>query len=134
MCIGSALSSTPTDFSVYEFPDLSGALSEYLDLKEIFNKAQATSLPFHCPYDGAIDLLPGTFQPKDRLYPLSAPEPQAKEKYISDSLAAGIIRPSLSPGGTELFFVGKKDKSLIPSIDYQGLENTITVKNGYSLS
>ncbi len=54
------------------------------------------------------------------------------EKYISDSLAAGLIRPSSSPAGAGFFFVGKKDGSLRPCIDYRGLNN-ITVKNTYPL-
>ena len=54
------------------------------------------------------------------------------EKYLSESLAAGIIRPSSSPAGAGLFFVGKKDGSLRPCIDYRGI-NKITVKNRYPL-
>jgi len=33
------------------------------------------------------------------------------EHYISESLAAGIIRPSSSPVGAGFFFVQKKDKT-----------------------
>ncbi|KAG1944952.1 retrotransposable element [Pimephales promelas] len=58
----------------------------------------------HRPYDCAIDLLP----------------------------AAKFIRPSSSPAGAGFFFVGKKDGSLRPCIDYRGLNN-ITVKNTYPL-
>ena len=54
------------------------------------------------------------------------------EEYIRSSLAAGIIRPSSLPAGAGFFFVGKKDKSLRPCIDYRGL-NDITVKNRYPL-
>ncbi len=54
------------------------------------------------------------------------------EKYISDSLAAGFIRPSSSKAGAGFFFVGKKDGSLRPCIDYRWLNN-ITVKNTYPL-
>jgi len=54
------------------------------------------------------------------------------EKYINESLAAGIIRPSSSPLGAGFFFVGKKDGSLRPCIDYRGL-NQITIKNKYPL-
>ncbi|KAI3368652.1 hypothetical protein L3Q82_025654 [Scortum barcoo] len=74
-------------------PDLKGVPSEYLDFREVFNKAKATSLPPHRPYDCAIDLQPGTTPPRGRLYSLSAPEREAMEAYINDSLAAGIIRP-----------------------------------------
>ncbi len=43
------------------------------------------------------------------------------EKYISDSLASGFIRPSSSPAGAGFFFVGKKDGSRL-------LENGLFVK------
>ncbi|KAI3351084.1 hypothetical protein L3Q82_005649 [Scortum barcoo] len=65
--------------------------------------------------------------PRGRLYSLSAPEREAMEAYINDSLAAGIIRPSSSPAGAGFFFVEKKDKTLRPCIDYHGL-NDITIK------
>uniref|UniRef100_A0A3Q3A042 Reverse transcriptase domain-containing protein n=1 Tax=Kryptolebias marmoratus TaxID=37003 RepID=A0A3Q3A042_KRYMA len=67
-----------------------------------------------------------------RLYPLSGPEEKAMREYISEALQAGIIRPSSSPAGAGFFFVGKKDGSLRPCIDFRGL-NDITVKNRYPL-
>lgn len=54
------------------------------------------------------------------------------EEYISNSLAAGLNRPSSSPLGAGFFFVSKKDKTLRPCIDYRGL-NDITVRNRYPL-
>lgn len=81
-------------------------------------------MPLHCPHDCAIDLLAGSFPPKGRLYSLSTLETQS----IDSSLATGIIRPSSSPAGAGFFFVGKKDESLCPCIEYRGL-NDITVKN-----
>lgn len=68
--------------------------------------------------------------PKGRLFSLS--ETRTMERYIHDSLVAGIIQPSSSPAGAGFFFVGKKDKSLRPCIDYRGL-NDITIKNRYPL-
>ncbi len=112
--------------------DLSNVPAEYLDLKVVFSKSRAASLPPHRPYDCAIELLSGMSPPKGRLYSLFTPESEAMEKYISDSLAAKIIRPSSSPAGAGFFFVEKKDGSLRPCIDYRGL-NSITVKNTYSL-
>ena len=131
-CLKSALGfeSNPSEDS--EFPDLSAVPSEYLALKEAFNKVKATSLPPHRPYDCEINLLSGSTPPKGRLYSLSGPEQRAMESYINDSLNAGIIRPSSSPAGAGFFFVGKKNGSLRPCIDYRGL-NTITVKNRYPL-
>lgn len=115
-----------------EFPDLSSVPPEYMDLKPVFSKSKASSLPPHRPYDCAINLLPGTTPPRGGLYSLSRPETEAMNKYIQESLAAGIIRPSSSPAGAGFFFVGKKDGSLRPCIDYRGL-NEITVKNRYPL-
>ncbi len=87
-----------------EMGSLSNVPEEYLDLKEVFSKSRAASLPPHRPYDCAIDLVPGMSLPKGRLYSLSVPEREAMEKYISDSLTAGFIRPSSSPAGAGFFF------------------------------
>ncbi len=38
---------------------LSNVPKEYLDLKEVFSKSRAASLPPHRPYDCAIDLVAG---------------------------------------------------------------------------
>ena len=83
-------------------------------------------------YDCAIDLLAGTSPPRGRLFSLSAPERRAMERYIGESLAAGLIRPSSSPAGARFFFVSKKDGTLRPCIDYRGL-NAIMVKKRYPI-
>ncbi len=131
-CLVSAGFSVSCSLLQDEMGSLSNVPEEYLDLKEVFSKSRAASLPPHRPYDCAIELVPGMSPPKGRLYSLSVPEREAMEKYISDSLTAGIIRPSSSPAGAGFFFVTKKDGSLRPCIDYRGLNN-ITVKNTYPL-
>ena len=113
-------------------PDLSSVPEEYHDLGEVFSMSRALSLPPHRPYDCAIDLLSGAPLPGSRLFNLSRPERESMEEYIGESLSTGIIRTSSSPVGAGFFFVGKKDGSLRPCIDYRGL-NTITVKNRYPL-
>ena len=106
---------------------------EYHDLREVFCKSRATSLPPHRPYDCVIDLKSGTTTPpRGRLFSLSRPETNAMEDYLNESLAAGIIRPSSSPPGAGFFFVSKKDRSLRPCIDYWGI-NEITIKSRYPL-
>ena len=98
----------------------------------VFNKERALSLPPHRPYDCAIDLLPGAPLPSSRLYNLSHPEWESVEDYINTSQASGLIRPSSFALAAGFFFVGKKDGSLRPCIDYRGL-NEITIKNKYPL-
>lgn len=115
-----------------DYPDLSEIPSCYYDLKEVMNKTKAMSLPPHRPFDCAIDLLPGAPIPKWRLSSISGPKRAAMTEYITSSLKAGIIRPSSSPAGAGFFFVGKKDGSLRPCIDYSPL-NGITIKNCYPL-
>ncbi|KAK3540883.1 hypothetical protein QTP86_002978 [Hemibagrus guttatus] len=112
--------------------DLSLVPIQYHHLKAVFSKKKATSLPPHRPYDCAIELLPGTCPPRGRIFSLSPPERTAMNKYINESLAAGIIRPSTSPAGAGFFFVSKKDGGLRPCIDYRGL-NKITIRNRYPL-
>lgn len=132
-CLGAALSpGSVLSVSRVEAADLLGVPVIYHDLRLVFSKSRAISLPPHRPYDCAINLLPGTSPPRGRLYSLSGPERVAMDKYISDSLAAGLIRSSSSPAGAGFFFVEKKDGSLRPCIDYRGL-NDITIKNRYPL-
>ncbi len=55
----------------------------YHDLRAVFSKSRASSLPPHRPHDCVIELLPGTSPPKGCLYSLSGPEREAMEKYIT---------------------------------------------------
>uniref|UniRef100_A0A8P4GRA6 CCHC-type domain-containing protein n=1 Tax=Dicentrarchus labrax TaxID=13489 RepID=A0A8P4GRA6_DICLA len=102
-CLQSASVTHPTVPKPPEPPDLSAVPVEYHNLGEVFSKHRAVSLPPHRPYDCAIELLPGSTLPSSRLYNLSRPEREAMEKYIGDSLAAGLIRPSSSPVGAGFF-------------------------------
>ncbi|KAL0197996.1 hypothetical protein M9458_006536, partial [Cirrhinus mrigala] len=98
--------------------------AEYRAYQDVFSKLAATQLPPHRPWDCAIDLLPGAQLPKGRISPLSIPERQAMENYITEALNQGFIRPSTSPA-TLSFFVGKKDGGLRPCIDYRQLNSQI---------
>ena len=106
--------------------------SEYHDLAEVFSKERAMSLPPNRPFDCAIELVPGQEPPRGRLYSLTQTETVAMDTYIQEALQQGLIRPSRSPAAASFFFVGKKDGSLRPCIDYRGL-NKITIKNKYPL-
>lgn len=76
--------------------DLSTIPEVYHDISGVFSKQRASTLPSQCPYDCSIDLLPGTVLPSSWLYSLSRPEQEAMERYLSESLAAGLIHPSSS--------------------------------------
>jgi len=54
------------------------------------------------------------------------------KKQLQELLDKGLIQPSVSPWGTPILFVRKKDGSLRLCIDYQEL-NQVTVKNKYPL-
>ncbi|KAL0161376.1 hypothetical protein M9458_045101, partial [Cirrhinus mrigala] len=99
---------------------------------DVFSKQAATQLPPHRPWDCAINLLPGAQLPKGKVYPLSIPERQAMEDYITEALNQGFIRPSTSPAASSFFFVGKKDGGLRPCIDYRQL-NTQIIQQPYPL-
>uniref|UniRef100_A0A669C767 ribonuclease H n=1 Tax=Oreochromis niloticus TaxID=8128 RepID=A0A669C767_ORENI len=131
-CLKAATPIKASNPQPHKSPDLSAIPSEYHDLKQVFCKDQVRSLPSHRPYDCSIDLLPGAPLPTSRLYSLSQPERECMEKYINESVANGLIRPSSSPVAAGFFFVTKKDKSLRPCIDFRGLNN-ITIKNKYPL-
>ena len=115
-----------------EPPDLPSVPPEYHDLAPVFSKHHTLSLPPHQLYNCATDLQPGAPLPSSQLLNLSCPAQKAMERYIQDSLAAGLIKPSSSPMGAGFFFV-KKDGSLRPCIDFRGL-NIITVKEQVNLS
>ena len=101
-------------------PDLPTIPTEY----QVFSKQQ---LFFHCTD-------PMTVFSQAPLRPvLSVLSVESGDQgYIEDSLAAVFIRPSVYLAGAGFFFVQKKDKTLLPCIDYRGL-NDITVKNRYLL-
>ncbi len=69
-----------------ELVDLANVPEAHHDLRAVFSRSQASSLPPPHLYDCAIELLPGTSPPKGRLHSLSGPEWEAMEKYIYMSL------------------------------------------------
>ncbi|XP_051551935.1 uncharacterized protein LOC127439716 [Myxocyprinus asiaticus] len=100
--------------------DLSGVQLTYHDLRAVFSRSRATTLLPYRLYDCIIELISGTSLPRGRLYSLSAPEREAINRYISDSLAAGLIHPSSSPAGAG-FFMEKCWGILV----FQGLVNDV---------
>jgi hypothetical protein len=64
---------------------------------------------------------------------MTAPELCELQMQLKELLDLGIIRPSVSPWGTSVIFLKKKDGSLRLCIDYKDL-NRATVKNRYPMS
>ena len=71
-----------------EAPNLAKVPVEYHDLKKVFCKSRATSLPPHRPYDCAIKLKPGTMPPGGCLFSLSQP---------SQLVSSALTHPPLEP-------------------------------------
>lgn len=109
--------------------DLSRVPVEYHDLAEAFIEECALSAS---SVTAVLTSFLGVLLSSSRLYHLSRPEQEAIERYVTDSLVAGLIHSSSSLFGARFFFV-QKDGSLRPRIDYWGL-NEIIIKNNYPLN
>ncbi|WMV10110.1 hypothetical protein MTR67_003495 [Solanum verrucosum] len=79
--------------------------------------------------DFGMDLIPDT-------RPITIPPyrmaPAELKEQLKDLLDKGFIRPTVSPWGTPVLFVRKKDGSLRMCINYRQL-NKVTIKNKYPL-
>ncbi len=69
---------------------------------------------------------------KQRPYPTPTSQKAFVSKYIEESLAAGIIRPSCSPWSSPILLVDKKDGTKRFCVDYRGL-NAATKKDVYPI-
>ena len=65
-------------------------------------------------------------------YKMAPSELKELRPRLQELLDKGFIRPSVSPWGTPVLFVKKKDGTLQMCIDYRQI-NKVTVKNKYSL-
>ena len=96
----------------------------------LFSDEEAKKFPPSRPHDHKIELMedaPAQFNM--RMYPLSAKEQEAEDKFLDENLEKGYIVPSDSPYGFATFQVPKKDsdeKHYI--IDYRPL-NKVTKRD-----
>jgi hypothetical protein len=99
----------------------------------VFSEEASKRFPEPKQWDHAIDLLDGAPAVLDcKVYPLTLDEQIALDKFLTEHLEKGYIRPSNSPYAAPFFFVRKKDGKLRPIQDYRRL-NTWTRKNRYPL-
>lgn len=105
------LSPHPLPFKPFpEFPDLLAVLEVYLNLKKIFSKPQQSLCHHAAQTNAPLTSSLEQHHPRDS-YSLSAPERKAMDKYIHESLTAGIICPS-SLAGAGFFFIEKKRRRI----------------------
>ena len=69
--------------------------------------------------DIGIGLLPDTQPIYIPPYRMSPAELKELKEQLKDLLDKVFIRPSISPSGTRMFFINKKDGSLRMCIDYR---------------
>ncbi|KAL8098148.1 hypothetical protein AgCh_031067 [Apium graveolens] len=79
-----------------------------------------------------IDLAPGTEPVSKAPYRMAPVEMKELAAQLQELLDKGVIRLSVSPWGTPVLFVKKKDGSRRLCIDYREL-NKLTIKNKYPL-
>ena len=97
------------------------------DFPDVFPK-ELPGMPLDRDIEFLIELLPGTWLISKRPYTIPAKALEENNKQIKELLDKGYIRPSLSPWGSPVLLVEKKDGSLRMVVDYRGL-NEVTIKN-----
>src|SRR5215213_2249375 len=110
-------------------PEVKTLLQEFSD---VFPENFPDHLPPRRNVDHAIKLIPGSEPPSRPIYRMSFDEMNELKRQLADLLKKGFIRPSISPFGSPVLFVHKKEGTLRLCIDYRAL-NKITIKNRYPL-
>jgi Reverse transcriptase (RNA-dependent DNA polymerase)/RNase H-like domain found in reverse transcriptase/Integrase zinc binding domain/Chromo (CHRromatin Organisation MOdifier) domain/Retroviral aspartyl protease len=105
-------------------------------IKDEFQDVLRSELPSGLPparsVQHNIDLKPGSSPRSFPPHRMSEAELEELKKYIDLNLKLGHIRVSVSPHGSPVLFVKKKDGSLRLCVDYRAL-NSITIRNSFAL-
>ncbi|XP_074349376.1 uncharacterized protein LOC141689096 [Apium graveolens] len=117
--------------------DTNATTSKFEDISVVkeFSEVFPEELPGMPPdrdTEFSIELLPGTTPISNSPYRMAPVELKELKKQLIELLEKGYIRPSVSPWGTPVLFVKKKDGTMRLCTDYRKL-NQVTVKNKYPL-
>lgn len=102
------------------------------DYADVFSAALPPGLPPSRGRGFTIDIQPGQRPPCKPLIRLNPADNESLRAELDALLAAGRIRPSNSPYGAPVFFVGKKGGTKRMVTDYRDV-NAITIKDKYPL-
>ena len=108
-----------------------------LDIPTIFDYLNVFSeelpgLPPQREIEFALDVVPSVTPASITPYRIALVELKELKLQLQEVLEKGFIRSSVSPWGTPMLFVKKKDGTLRLCVDYRKL-NKMTVKNKYPL-
>ncbi|KAJ0537730.1 putative nucleotidyltransferase, Ribonuclease H [Helianthus annuus] len=101
------------------------------DFSDVFPE-ELPGIPPEREVEFTIDLIPGAEPISKAPYRMAPLELKELKEQLQELLELGFIRPSVSPWGTPVLFVKKKDGSMRLCIDYREL-NKITIRNRYPL-
>jgi hypothetical protein len=106
---------------------------EYRKFAKVFSEEESKRFPPWQSYDHAINFKPGIPDAIDcKVYPMTAAEEAALDKWIEEMKEKGYIRDSQSPYALSFFFIKKKDGKLRPVQDYRKI-TTWMIRNQYPL-
>ena len=115
------------------FQNVVSNLEDHRVLKEFEDVFQEVpGLPPKRDIDFSINLIPGAAPVSKAPYRMSTLELKELQLQLEEILKKGYIHPSMSPWGSPVLFVKKKDGTLRLCVDFQQL-NKVIVKNKYPL-
>ena len=91
------------------------------EFENLFSKEMPSSLPPLRGIEHKIDFIPGTPIPNRPAYRTNPKEVEEIQRQVSELLAKGYVRESLSPCSVPVILVPKKDGSLRMCVDCRAI-------------
>ena len=102
------------------------------EFPDVFLK-ELPGIPLEREVDLAIEIVPRTVPLSRAPYRMAPAELKELKVQLQELLDKGFVRPNVSPWGSLVLFVKKKDDTLRMCIDYRQI-NKVIVKNKYPFS